>query len=764
MDQQNFDDELQHDNPDDSQQNPSTDDAGEQAMELVERLIRETPEDESIDACQFLADHPEVGRFHSCVIDLAHEEYCRRREHGEDLDPVEFANKFPEDVQESLLDMVGFREFGGDLFWPQDGEQFLHFELIEELGRGGIGRVFLAKNSYLDRLEVLKICPKETHEGRTLARLKHRSIVEVLDGHPNASANFFGISMLYVSRTTLMDVWKEHCDEDSSSVPELANCILETIRSCNADGQFADDHSFALIGEKNTYADGIVKIALHVAEALEYSHSKGICHGDIKPSNILLASGGRPMLLDFNLSFRDSTMQDGIGATLLYAAPEQLAVYAAGSRDLSLAASARLDGRVDIYSLGVTMYQMLTGRLPYGSQLSGASARETAILLFKQRQSQKIVSIRKLNPAVDPELANLVEQCLSFSPNQRPQTASILADKLTRLLGRTLQVKRAVRTVGRWSISHQIVTAIAVIVLAVAGVFAASRTQAERGFDAQLEGKHELAIQCFVGAEQTPGVRFATARSQLALGQAQRDTRLLKLTLADLEQLSQETKNGQVTALAAYCRGLIIIYTGRYGRDDIQRLKNLIMRARREGFNPSANEINLAFCYLLADLKDGAGLAAPCLEKAQTEADHIAADQLLALKHATTAVASRRDPRSYERAISKLNSTIKLGGRTPEKVVLGIMLHSAAGWYLKKFDADAAADHKATTMSLWREALKMGVDPKQIFEEHDLFSKYLFKGDQRFEEVIAQSNPHYRLGLLHSVVNPLPEFKNVIEP
>ena len=763
MDQSNLEDDFQSDNPDDSQQSPSTDDAGERAMELVEQHIRETPEDEPIDACRFLAEHPEVGRFHSCVIDLAHEEYCRRRELGEDFDPIDFANKFPKDVQDSLLEMVGFREFGGDLFWPKKGERFLHFELMEELGRGGIGRVFLARNSNLDRLEVLKICPKETHEGKTLARLKHRNIVEVLDGHPNASVNFFGISMLYVSRATLMDVWRDHCVEDTASVPQSASSILKTIRDRNADGEFADDHSFALIPEKNSFADGIVRIGLHVAEALEYSHSKGICHGDIKPSNILLTRGGRPMLLDFNLSFRDSTMQDGIGATLLYAAPEQLAVYSAGSRDLSLAASARLDGRVDIYSLGVTLYQMLTGRLPYGSQLPAGSPRETAILLLKQRKNQRIVGIQQLNPAVDRELAELVEQCLSLSPHKRPQTAAVLADKLAGLLGRVQQVKRTVRNLGKWSLSHQIATVVAVVLLAAAGVMAVSRTPAERGFEAQFDGKHQLAIQCFLGAEQTPEVRFAAARSQLALGLGQRDTRLLTLTLADLEQLSLETKDGRVTAMAAYCRSLIIVRTGRYKREDIQRLKNTIMRARREGFNPSANEINLGFCFLLADLKDASGLATPCLEKAETKADHIAADRLLAMSYATGTLRNRKDPRSYERVFAKLESEMKLGGRTPENVVLGIILHSAAGWFLQDVDAAVAADHKETTLSLWREALELGVDPKQIFDEHDLFSKYLFKNDPRFAAVLKTTKPHYRLGLLHLVVNPLPDFKIPID-
>jgi len=212
---------------------------------------------------------------------------------------------------------------------------FPQFEILELLGRGGMGAVYKARQPALDRLVAIKILPPETagdpafaerftREARALAKLNHPNIVGIYDFGQTEGLCFF--VMEFVDGTNLRQVL-----QTQALTPEAALAIVP-----------------------------------QVCDALQYAHDEGIVHRDIKPDNILLDKKGRVKIADFGLvklmaaEGQESpeafvlTGTHQVMGTLRYMAPEQLA----GSR--------QVDHRADIFSLGVVFYELLTGELPMG--------------------------------------------------------------------------------------------------------------------------------------------------------------------------------------------------------------------------------------------------------------------------------------------------------------------------------------------------------------------------------------------------------------
>ncbi len=257
-----------------------------------------------------------------------------RRQRGETPTRQEYLDRFPES-SEVINDALDEGDKRTGVFEPPTvgrlAELFPALEIIELIGAGGMGAVYKARQSGLDRLVALKILPEEfghdvkfalrfTREARTLAKLSHPNIVPVYEfGHVEDTYYFL---MEFIDGSTLRDVVKA--------------------------GQLAPEHALAIVP--------------HLCDALQYAHDKGIIHRDIKPENILIAVDGTVKIADFGLSRilgneNHQEMLTGthqIMGTPRYMAPEQLE----GSRGV--------DHRADIYSLGVVFYEMLTGELPIG--------------------------------------------------------------------------------------------------------------------------------------------------------------------------------------------------------------------------------------------------------------------------------------------------------------------------------------------------------------------------------------------------------------
>src|SRR5262249_53541401 len=156
-----------------------------------------------------------------------------------------------------------------------------------------------------------------------------------------------------------------------------------------------------------------------LAEALAFVHEQGICHGDLKPSNVLLTPAGRPMLLDFNLAFDSQRQQQRLGGTLPYMAPEQLRVEGGGWSTLHPAPSIRhpqpttLDPRSDLFALGVIIYEVLAGAHPFGP-FSLKQPAEAIADQLRKRHRDGPPSLRLAIPQVEPAVAEVVERCLAY--------------------------------------------------------------------------------------------------------------------------------------------------------------------------------------------------------------------------------------------------------------------------------------------------------------------------------------------------------------
>lgn len=262
------------------------------------------------------------------------------------------------------------------------------YELERELGRGGMGIVFLARDVRLKRRVAIKLLPPELafrseirsrflREAETAAQLTHPSIVPIYSVDEKDGLVFFVMAFV---------------DGDN-----LAKCI----------------HDRGAIDPVE-----VRRIIREVADALAYAHERGVVHRDIKPDNILLdAQTGRPMVTDFGIARAVSEGGDarltatGIAiGTPAFMSPEQ----SAGDR--------ALDGRSDLYSLGIVAYQMLCGDLPF-------VANNTPALLVKHL-SEAPVPIERRSGNVPTDLARAVMLCLEKNPNDRFESAKALVQAL----------------------------------------------------------------------------------------------------------------------------------------------------------------------------------------------------------------------------------------------------------------------------------------------------------------------------------------------
>jgi len=251
------------------------------------------------------------------------------------------------------------------------GTAVSHYRILEKLGQGGMGEVFLAEDTKLDRRVALKFLPSsgwnETEaqqrlirEAKAASKLDHSNIVtihgiEEYDGRPF-------IIMAYVPGVTL----KQYCTASPRSTDEL------------------------------------IDLAIQISDGLHHAHQAGVVHRDLKPSNVLVSDQGRARILDFGIaSLRGAAKLTQTGSTvgtIAYAPPE-------------LAQGKEATAASDVYSLGVVMYQMLSGRLPFEAD------HEAALLYAILHDAPK--PIAECNPNVTPPIQRIVGRCLEKDPARR---------------------------------------------------------------------------------------------------------------------------------------------------------------------------------------------------------------------------------------------------------------------------------------------------------------------------------------------------------
>ena len=252
------------------------------------------------------------------------------------------------------------------------------YRCVRMLGAGAFGTVYLAEDEQLGRLVAVKvpklgICELDC-EAKMLAALDHPHIVPVYDVGQTEHGCWYIVSKFVEGGT-------------------LAERMQQAIGQPEA-----------------------ISFAIALADALNYAHRQGFVHRDVKPANVLMDQNGQPLLSDFGLALHEdeqSGRRNERSGSPAFMAPEQVA-----------GKSHHLDGRTDVWALGVLLYQLLTGRLPFRSK--------EVSLLFEEIRDRDPKPLRMINDTVPVELERIVLKCLAKSVSDRYATAGDLASDLRR--------------------------------------------------------------------------------------------------------------------------------------------------------------------------------------------------------------------------------------------------------------------------------------------------------------------------------------------
>ncbi|MBY0523977.1 MAG: protein kinase [Gemmataceae bacterium] len=392
--------------------------------------------------------------------------------------------------------------------FPAVGETFCGFDLIAELGRGAFARVYLARQADLARrLVALKVSGDLWNESQTLAQLQHTNIVPIYSVH--RVGRLQSVCMPYLGAITLADVLKEL--QERHPLPRSGKGLLSTLASRRNstvppdEKQLRPSHSTPVPAEapqsetepahpsrpvpsnqleQLSFENAVLTLGQHLADGLAHAHDRGILHRDLKPANVLITHDGVPMLLDFNLSedtkVRGNLSAAMIGGTLPYMAPEHLEAFQKGGR--------RVDGRADVYALGVILYELLTGRLPYPIH-RGPVTEVVARMLADRMGSPPL--LRRYNRAMSAASEAIVRRCLEPVPNRRYATAGELKEDLECQLGhRPLRHTREpslrergrkwVRRHPRWTVAAVVCSVLGGVLLTIAAQLITERLRNDR--------------------------------------------------------------------------------------------------------------------------------------------------------------------------------------------------------------------------------------------------------------------------------------------
>jgi serine/threonine protein kinase/Flp pilus assembly protein TadD len=520
---------------------------------LVSAIKADWEAGQTPDAMRALAAHPELAENKSVVLDLAYEEFCRREELGEQIDVDRFCERFPLHRRSVRRRLDVHRYIEREVFpqetpapWPAAHEVFCGFELLEEIGQGAIGRVYLARQAALgNRTVVLKLSRGGRREARLLGMLDHPNVIPVYSIDQDPKSGLASVCMPYLGLATFEDV----LDQIASLPvrPQTGAVFDETVKRMN--GSLPSDNKVRPQLGRQSFVNTLLGQFAQVAEALAYLHGKGICHRDLKPSNILLTNDGRPVLLDFNLSAEMATSESRLGGTLPYMAPEQI-------KGMLNRAANQLDARADVFSMGVILYEMLSSTLPFGPVSKNLSLeRAGSLRLDQQARGADLVRLRRAG--VDREVVSIVGRCLEFDPADRFPGAEAAAAALRRALRPSARAARWVRTHLLWTVLT------AMLLLATVG-FGATwlalrepfyKVRFREGVAAYERGEMNAALAAFEESKlanpEFVGALYGIASAQLALGQY--------LSASDeYQQLHERTGEPQYLASAGYCKSLLM--------------------------------------------------------------------------------------------------------------------------------------------------------------------------------------------------------------
>jgi len=490
--------------------NATTPDRDDQLADVLLVYIEACEEGTEPDRDIFLAAHPELKD------DL--EEFFAGRDEVERLvGPVLDSGLSPPDEPASSLGLLG------------------DFRLIREIGRGGMGLVYEAQQLSLRRQVALKVLPfaasvdprrlqRFQNEAAAAAHLRHENIVPVYAVGCERGVHYY--AMQFVEGQSLAALLSEFRMADESP----SGLLSSTDAAAHLTTERRSGHP--------AWFDWVAGLTRQAALALDHAHETGVVHRDIKPGNLLLDTRGQIWVADFGLALvaGDSglTVTGELLGTLRYASPEQ----ALGRRGI-------VDHRSDIYSLGATLYEMLTLQPPF----DGLDRHE----LLRQISDETPPNPRTIVPSIPPALETIVLKALRKEPADRYATAQEFAADLQRFLERRPVLARP-PSVGEqfrmWARRHPVVfltVGLMSIMVTVGSVITAALVGAEQE---RTRAAQSRAEEAYVRARE----RAIEAESRLAFARRAVDE-LLSVSeeeLADRPGMEMLRKRVLLTALSYY--------------------------------------------------------------------------------------------------------------------------------------------------------------------------------------------------------------------
>jgi serine/threonine protein kinase/tetratricopeptide (TPR) repeat protein len=473
------------------------------------------------------------------------EEYTRRLRNGERPTVSEYVKKYPQYADEirELFPMVASMErlsshetaerkaAQSQTAVPLATDHIGDYRIIREIGRGGMGIVYEAQQESLRRRVAIKVLAASAtassrqvqrfaREARAAASLHHTNIVPVFGFGQEDGRHYYvmqlieGVGLDEILRAMASDRSKP-ASADADPRCSLSNCMAQALQNGRFARKEAVDNTAvppdedtpessppgagfvhrdadAAIHLGRSYWDSVGRIGLQLADALQYAHQQGVLHRDIKPSNLLLDGQGTVWITDFGLAKHEDheaiTQASDIVGTVRYMAPEQF--------------NGPADSRSDIYSLGLTLYEMLTLTPAYGQTGYGQ--------LIHRKTTQAPQPPHVLKPDVPRDLEIIVLKACATDPGRRYQTAGDLAADLGRFLdGRPILARRVtpLERLWRWSRRNPAIAALSAaavfLLVTVAVVSAVGRYRAgqllKRVADERTlaEANLQLAVRAF---------------------------------------------------------------------------------------------------------------------------------------------------------------------------------------------------------------------------------------------------------------------------
>jgi WD40 repeat protein/serine/threonine protein kinase len=430
------------------------------------------------------------------------------------------------------------------------------YRLVREIGRGGMGVVYEAEQLALGRHVALKVLPLRAagdagglerfrREARAAARLHHSNIVPVYEVGEDAEVCYY--AMQFIHGQPLDEVIEElrKLRQPGGSAPaedgpgqSVARSLLAAPSpspepapgagrdpSCPGASSARSGRS-AVESVRTHYHRSVARLGAQVAEALDYAHREGVIHRDVKPSNLLLDTEGRVWVADFGLAYQADAEARGEAAltrtgdvvgTVRYMAPERFRGWS--------------DPRSDVYSLGLTLYELLALRPAFS-----APDRMTLIQRVTQEEPPRL---RKVDPAIPRDLETVVAKAIDKEPGRRYQTAGELAADLQRFLeDRPIQARPAggAERAWRWCRRNPAVALLLAAVVLALSLGSAAATW----FAVRAQASAELADE--KAAEARAKERLAVERE----GQADAARQLAERQLLRAEGLVYQGQLGRV--------------------------------------------------------------------------------------------------------------------------------------------------------------------------------------------------------------------------